>query len=446
MPDQPDRSEGDINLSPRRRAWTEKNLDETTRAILEEDSRYFLHQSLSTPCLDVVTGADGSCLSTASGKRLLDFHGNSVHQVGYGHPRVIEAIKRQLDTLPFCPRRYTNEPAIALAKTLADRASGNLGKILFAPGGTAALGMALKLMRKTTGRFKTVSWWDSFHGASLDAISIGGEAVFRKGIGPLLPGCIHVPPPAPPGSAFGVKSTNAMASTDYVEYVFETEGDIGAFIAEPIRCTAVCQPPPGYWPRVREICDRHGALLIFDEIPTCLGRTGKFFACEHTGVAPDILVIGKGLGGAVFPMAAMIAREDLDVAGDIALGHYTHEKSPVGAAAALAAIEVIDEENLLLRANELGAYALGRLRTMQRQYALIGDVRGVGLLLGVELIRASRPACDEAEAVLYACLERGLSFKVSCGSVLTLAPPLTISQEEMNNALDILETAISALT
>ncbi|MEE8212531.1 MAG: aminotransferase class III-fold pyridoxal phosphate-dependent enzyme, partial [Acidiferrobacterales bacterium] len=189
------RSEGELNISPLRQAWHDEQLDQETRDWLAEDAKYFLHQSLSTPCLDVLAGSKGSYLEDLQGKRFLDFHGNNVHQVGFGHPRVVQAIREQMETLPFCPRRYTNIPAIKLAQKLTALAPGDLNKVLFAPGGTAAIGMALKLARLATGRFKTVSMWDSFHGASLDAISVGGEAIFRDGIGPLLPGTEHVPPP-----------------------------------------------------------------------------------------------------------------------------------------------------------------------------------------------------------------------------------------------------------
>ena len=188
------RSEGDLNLSPRREAWQHDHVDDQTRRWLELDSRYFLHQSLSTPCLNVLAGCTGATLEDLQGNRILDFHGNSVHQVGFGHPRVIDAVKQQLDALPFCTRRYTNIPAIQLAQRLAELAPGNLGKVLLAPGGTSAIGMALKLARAATGRFKTVSMWDAFHGASLDAVSVGGEAIFRNNAGPLLPGTEHVPP------------------------------------------------------------------------------------------------------------------------------------------------------------------------------------------------------------------------------------------------------------
>jgi 4-aminobutyrate aminotransferase len=187
----PERAEGDINLSPRRQAWAEQHINADTRALLAEDEQYFLHQALSTPCLNVLEGSDGIYLHDSQGREIMDFHGNSVHQVGHGHPRVIEAIKVQLDQLPFCPRRYTNQVAIDLARKLVELAPGDLNKLLFAPGGTLAIGMALKLARYATGRHKTISMCDSFHGASLDAISIGGEALFRKDVGPLLPGSEH---------------------------------------------------------------------------------------------------------------------------------------------------------------------------------------------------------------------------------------------------------------
>ena len=432
----PDRSEGDVNISSLRRQWGERELDDATRELLDADERFFMHQALSTPCLDALRATNGSCLETLGGRRLLDFHGNSVHQVGYGHPRVIQAIKHQLDALPFCPRRYTNQTAVALARKLAELAPGNLNKVLLAPGGAEAVGIALKLMRLATGRYKTISWRDSFHGATLDTISIGGEAIFREGMGPLMPGAIHVPPPT---------AADTRADVEQIERIMREEGDVGAVVAEPVRCTAVCAPPEGYWRAVRALCDKHGALLIFDEIPICLGRTGRMFACEHEGVAPDILVIGKGLGGGVFPLAAIVAREDLDVAGHAALGHYTHEKSPVGAAAALAAIEVIEEEGLVERARALGESTLARLHAMMGRHPLMADVRGLGLLIGIELLRGGEPAADEAEAVMYEALSRGLSFKVSCGNVLTLTPPLTISDAEMDEALGILDESLGAV-
>jgi 4-aminobutyrate aminotransferase len=437
-------SEGDLNISPRRQAWQDANLDAETQRWLAEDARYFLHQSLSTPCLDVLSGCAGPYLQNLQGRRILDFHGNSVHQIGFGHPRVIEAIQEQMQTLSFCSRRYTNIPAVKLAKKLVELAPGSLGKILLAPGGTSAIGIALKLARMATGRFKTISMWDSFHGASLDAISVGGEAIFRQGMGPLLPGTEHVPPPDPRHCPWGCGGECTLKCADYVEYVLQKEGDVAAVIAETVRSVPFI-PPKDYWKRIRGACDRYGALLILDEIPNCLGRTGKMFTVEHYGIEPDMLVIGKGLGGGIFPLAALIVRESLDIAPDRALGHYTHEKNPVACAAALATIEVLEQEQLLENARALGDYALTRMHAMKQEHLVVGDVRGLGLLMGMELMKdrqTGERAGNLAEEVLYRALSKGLNFKLSMGNIITLAPPLNITREQIDQAFDILDACL----
>ena len=428
-------SEGDVNLSPRRKAWQDGNVGAGARALLEEDARYFLHQSLSTPCLTAIRSASGIWLETVDGERIMDFHGNSVHQLGHGHPRVVEAAKRALDELPFSPRRYTNEYAVRLAKKLS--VLSGLEKVLFAPGGAEAIGVALKLARLATGRHKTISMWDSFHGASLDAISLGGEALFRSGIGPLLSGTEHVQPCDPRHCNFGCGGSCSLRCADYVEYVLAKEEDVAAVVVETVRSTDVPIPPRDYYRKLRAAGARHGALRILDQIPVCLGRTGTMFAFEPYGIVPDMVVLGKGLGGGVFPMAALVARAGLDIAPERALGHYTHEKSPVGCAAALAALQVIEDEKLLERSRRLGERALSRLRGMKHR-ALV-DVRGIGLLLAMEV---SDP--EIADETLYRSLERGLSFKVGQGNVLVLAPPLVISETDLERALDIVQESLGA--
>ncbi len=441
------KSEGDINISPQREAWQKKHLDGNSRALLEEDARYFLKQSLSTPCLNTMQGCEGIYIEDLQGRRYMDFHGNNVHQVGFGNPEVIAAIKNQLASLSFCTRRYTNQVAVDLARKLAEIAPGPLNKSLFCPGGAEAVGIALKLARIDTGRHKTISMWDSFHGATLDTISIGGEAVFRHNMGPLLPGAEHVPPADEYRCVFGCHERGGcdLVCAEYVEYILEKEGDIAAVIAEPIRSTPYI-PKPEYWQKIRKACDKHGALLIFDEIPHALGRTGEMFTFQNFGVTPDIVVLGKGLGGGIIPLAGVIASEHLDVAADRALGHYTHEKSPVACAAALATIEYVEKNKLVEHSRKLGAYSLNRLNEMKERHALIGDVRGLGLFLGIELVKDRKTrerATEEAEAVMYACLSKGLSFKVTMGNILTLTPALVITREEMDQALDIVETCIA---
>ncbi len=440
-------TEGDVNISPKRKKWQEKHIDAEARVLLKEDARYFLKQSLSTPCLNALRGCEGVYIEDLQGRRFMDFHGNNVHQVGFANPVVISAIKKQLDELSFCTRRYTNQVAVDLAKKLTQLAPGDLNKVLFCPGGTGAIGIAMKLARLATGRHKTISMWDSFHGASLDAVSIGGEAVFRQNIGPLLPGTEHAPPPDEYRCIFGCSKRGGcdLSCAKYVEYILEKEGDIAAVISEPIRSTPYI-PKPEYWQTIRRACDRHGALLIFDEIPHALGRTGKMFTFENFKVIPDIVVIGKGLGGGILPLAAVIAREDLDIAGHQALGHYTHEKNPVTCAAALAAIEYIEKQNLVDHARELGEYTLQRLIDFKNKHPMIGDVRGIGLFLGIELVKdriGRERACDEAESVMYAALSKGLSFKLTMGNILTLTLALTITKDEMDEALDIIDACIT---
>ena len=440
--------EGESNTSAARRSWQQAAGGARSRELLERDASVFMHQSLSTPCASAVVRAEGIWLHDSDGRRVMDFHGNSVHHIGYGHPRLVRAIADQLDDLPFSPRRYTNEPAVALAERLASLAPDPLGKCLFATGGSDAIEIAIRIARAATGRFKTVSFWDSFHGAGFGASSVGGEATFRSGIaGPLLPGAEHVAPFAcyrcPYGHA-GPESCG-LACADMLRYVLEREGDVAAVIAEPMRAIPYVAPA-GFWKQVRKACTEFGALLIFDEIPAGLGKTGRFFAFEHEEVVPDIVVLGKALGGGILPISAVIASRELDVCGDYAIGHYTHEKNPVTARAALTTIDIIEEERLVDNAARLGGLAMDRLAQLAAASIIIGDIRGRGLLLGVDIVEDCQsrvPATSLAEKILYGCLDRGLSFKISMGSVLTLSPPLTIKQDQLEAALDILAEIIT---
>ena len=439
-----ERVEGDTNLSPLRAAFQQECLDGATHDLLAEDAEYFLHQSLSTPCLNALVEAEGVYLHDVSGRKIMDFHGNGVHHVGFRNPDVVQAVKDQLDVMPFCTRRYTNQRAVDLARKMREITPGNLGRVLFAPGGTSAIGMAMKLVRIATGRYKTISMWGSFHGASLDVISVGGQSLFSDGLGPLLPGAIHIRPPEANDCPFHCEKQCNASCADYVRHIMENERDVAAVIAEPIRWSTVTVPPAEYWQQIREACDRYGAMLIFDEIGTALGRTGKMYAFEHFGVVPDVVVLGKGFGGGVMPLAGIVARDDLNVAQDRAIGHYTHEKNPSSCAAGLATIEYIQQHNLVQHAADLGRYTIDQLRSMQERIPCIRDVRGAGLLIGVELQDTDTygPAPALAERVMYNAMREGMSFKVSAGTVLTLCPPLVITQQQMDEALEILAVSI----
>jgi 4-aminobutyrate aminotransferase len=321
-----------------------------------------------------------------------------------------------------------------------------LKKCLFAPGGSDAVEMAMKLSMGYTNRFKMLSFWDSFHGAGFGAISVGGEAIFRGQVS-LLSGMSHVAPPDCYRCPYGQKGPDCcnLECAAMVRYILEKEGDVAAFIAEAIRSVPFI-PPYAYWTEVRKACDDCGTMLIIDQIPQGLGKTGRWFSSDHYDLVPDIIVLGKALGGGILPLAAIIAREKMDVLGDRAIGHYTHEKNPVLAAAGLATIQVIEEEHLVDNSRIQGQYALKRMEEMKELHPLIGDVRGKGLVLGVELVKDRKTkerATDQAEQVLYKCLAKGLSFKITMGNVITLYPPMITTRSQMDEALNILEESIN---
>ncbi len=421
---------------------------EATRDLVERDARVFFHQAGSTPCLSAARKAEGVWLEDADGHRFMDFHGNSVHHLGYGHPRLVAAVKAQLDALPFTPRRFTDAPAVELAEKLTSLWPGRPGKVLLATGGSDAVEIALKIARVATGRHKTVSFYESYHGSGFGAVSLGWRARDRARIGPLLAGPMHVRPFYRRSGEAGAAPTDdeswARASLAEIETALGGQ-EFAALFAEPVRSTPHV-PPAWFWPEVRALCDRAGTLLAFDEIPTGLGKTGRMFVSEHFGVAPDITVLGKALGGGLLPIAATVARADLDVAPDLPLGHYTHEKNPVTARAALTTLEIIEQDGLVEHAQHLGARALARLEEIASPYPDVRQVRGLGLLMAVEFGAAEDTGRDPgatAEAIMYRALAKGLSVSATEGRGITLSPPLVTTEDELDAALDIVAEALA---
>jgi 4-aminobutyrate aminotransferase len=436
-----------------RAEWYGRPLSDTARDLLDRDAAVFIRQDGSTPCLNAVAKAEGVWLEDVDGRRVMDFHGNSTHHIGYGHPRLKAALKDQIDDLPFTPRRYTSAPAIALAERLvALSPHRGDGKVLFATGGSDAIEIALKLARVRTGRYKTLAFFDSYHGHGYGAVSAGGSGTDRtQRIGPLLPGGLLVPPFNCSACAYGFERSAAgtppaescgTMCARMLRYALEREGDIAAVIAEPIRSTPHV-PPPGFWPAVRRACDEFGAMLIFDEIPTGLGKTGRLFTSEHQGVKPDITVLGKSLGGGMLPLAAVIADAGFDIAPELSLGHYTHEKNPLTTRAGLTTLEIIEEEGLVEHASSLGDRTMARLAEMAERNPAIGRAEGAGLLIGVEILgEDGRRSKARADRAMWRAFSLGLNLKSKDGT-LVLNPPLTISNAEMERALQIVEEAIA---
>nr|WP_320146975.1 aspartate aminotransferase family protein [uncultured Anaeromusa sp.] len=438
--------EGDVNSGRLREQWLVGLNAESIKA-LQEDEAVFMRQSMSTPCLQSLVRADGCYIYDQDGKRYLDFHGNSLHQVGYRNPDVLSAVTEQLGTLPFIPRRYTADIAVRAAKALIEATTSKDFKVLFTPSGTAAVGLALKIARKVTGKHKVISLWEAFHGASLDCISVGGEYVFTKELGPLLPGCIKAIPYNAYRNLLHSSCPERVADfcLDYLEYIFQNEGDIGAVLLEPIRATDIHVPPRSYFQRLKQMCEHYQALLIFDEIPTALGRSGEFYVHQNFGVEPDLLVLGKGLGGGVVPQAAVLIKKCYDQCSDVSLGHYTHEKPAAGCAAICAAVGYIKEHQLLENCRHQSVFAKQAAAILSERYVCIGDVRICGLLISFELVKDRTTKEKDsvlAEKILYYCLEKGLSFKLAAGNCITWHPPLIVTEEQLSSAFQIFEEAI----
>lgn len=438
--------QGDVNNTPLREEWI-RELNEETRYWLEEDANYFLHQALSTPVMNVLQKTEGAWIEDLQGKRYLDLHGNGVHNAGFSNPAVIFAVMQQLtNKLAFTPRRYTNIPVIKLAKKLVELSPPELTRVLFCPGGSEAIEMAVTLAKQVTGRWKTISYWDSYHGNGFQASSIGGEEHFSNGQGPMVPGAFHVEFPNYYRNPWGLTDTDAIDDTyiRQIEIILRRHSDMAAIIAEPISATPVV-PSLNYWQRLRQICDEHGILLIFDEIIEGLGRTGKWFACEHF-VTPDVLVLGKSLGGGLLPFAGILTREKYNVLQHRSIGHYTHEKNPLCATAGLAAIEYLEANNLVNQAAENGQYLMHRLTELKNEFPVIGQVAGRGLHIGVDLVEdpvSKTRAVQYAEQIMYYCLRQGIAFKIIEGNILTMRPALTITKAECDFIVETLSRAFS---
>tara|TARA_E500000318_G_scaffold30558_1_gene30342 strand:- start:2522 stop:3751 length:1230 start_codon:yes stop_codon:yes gene_type:complete len=401
-------------------------------ALETRDASAFLHQAGSTPVDHVFVTCEGAWATDETGHRFLDFHGNSCHNIGYRHPKLIAALKEQLDTLSFTPRLFTSEPPVELAEMLAACWPYGPAKVLLGVSGADAIEMALKLAYIATGRTSTVAFDGSWHGAALGALSVGGTAGERNGL-PALEGCHHAPSYWPRRQGEDPE-TCARGSFDGLKKIFEGD-QIAALIAEPVRSTGQAAPD-WFWPEVRTLCDRAETLLIFDEIPTGLGKTGRLFASEHTGIAPDVTVLGKSLGGGVLPLSAVIARTELDVAGHLGIGHYTHQKNPVLARAGIETLRIIEAENLVTSSAVKGRGALTVLERMIEEIPAYEVATGLGLSMAVA---CSNPG--QLKALKDACYRLGLNTGATDGRLLTLSPPLTISGDELAKATDILRHA-----
>lgn len=400
----------------------------------------------------VVEKASGAIITDVNGREYLDcFAGISVINAGHCNPQVIAAAKAQMEKLVHCSSYlYHVQPVADLAERIAHIAPRGLTKTFFGNGGAEAIEGAMKLARLYTGKHEFISLHASFHGRSWGTLSITGNMGRKKRGGPYAPGVAFAPAPYSYRSQWCNDPEEcgrqcAKAIEDVIR--FTTSGDVAAFIAEPVMGEGgIIVPPLNYFKEAKEVLDQHGILFIADEVQSGFARTGKMFAIEHYGVEPDILVTAKGIADG-FPLSAFTTRPEIAAAFKPGDHLSTFGGNPVSCAAALANIEFMEKENLPARAAETGNYARKRLRELQKQNPLIGDVRGLGLMIGVELVKDEKltPASAEAEAIRNAFLRQGILVGVGgvYGNVIRFQPPLIITKQQIDQAIDALATALS---
>ncbi len=392
----------------------------------------------------------GAELWDVDGRRYLDcFAGISVVSTGHSHPRVVDAAREQMERFIHCGTYLYQVPIVGtLAERLAEVTPGRLEKTFFSNSGAEAVEGAMRLARAFTGRSEFIALETGFHGRTNATLAVTGNRKRKQHGGPYLGGVSFAPAPHPTRCrTCGGRCT--LRCADAVEDVinYHTSGDVAAFIAEPILGEAgIVVPPPGYLRRVKEILDRHGILLIVDEVQTGFGRTGRMFGVEHFGVEPDIMTMAKGIASG-FPLGGFIARPE--IAESFHPGEHlsTFGGNPVACAAALATLEVIADEHLCENSARLGEWLLGRLTTLSDAHPGIGEVRGRGLMIGVELVEdrdTMAPAGQRAVQVRTACRELGLIVGVGgfFGNVVRIQPPLVITEEQLEEAAGVLDEAL----
>ncbi|MGD0267343.1 MAG: aspartate aminotransferase family protein [Candidatus Methylomirabilota bacterium] len=411
----------------------------------------------------VVDRAEGNYFYDSSGKQYLDFSSQFVFSnLGHADERMAEAISRQVRRLESAASPFATEPKARLAKLLAEITPGDIVKSYFSTSGAEATEGAIKLARMATGREKIISRWGGYHGSTFGAMAISND--YRNwACEPSIPSVVHCLGPYCYRCPFGATYPSCdVLCAKHVEEVVRFEGRekrVAAFISEPIvGANGIIVAPDGYWQRIREICDKYGMLLMVDEVMTGFGRTGKWFAIEHWDVVPDVIAMAKGITAGYVPLGATSMREWVAKAFESKqwVHGHTYSGHTLAMAAAVAAIEIYKSDGLIQRAAELGAHLMERAQELQEKHQSIGDVRGKGLFVGLELVKdrktkepihdpwfeGPRPPTAKMR-VLGQALQEGVYCLPGQTSVIMLAPPLTITKDEIDYAMDVFNKALA---
>lgn len=422
------------------KSWVFDRASRKERDIISRDETTIMPQAGTSPPLMAIRRAEGLWLEDESGRLIMDLNGSNCHNLGHRHSRIIKAIGNSNKHLAFVPRGLTAGPVVDFAHELLKHWPGGEGRVFMVPGGSAAVELAILLTRAATGRSKIVSFMDSYHGRSVGAISISGARRGRSGrFGTLLPDCLFVPPfwpfqDEPRTEAFLQKA--ARRSLGALSSLFQQEAPIGALFAETIR-NGAWRPPGWYWPEVRELCDRHDVLLVSDEIPTGLGKSGRLFNTMHWDVRPDVTLVGKSLGGAMLPVAAVIASAALNRTGDLDLGYYTHERSPLLASVGHEYLRIVHEGHLVEKAASMESELVEALTTAISAHVPIRHARATGMMLSVDIGLDSEAVAARgarANALRLALIENGIFPILAQGGTLTFSFPLISTPENISDA------------
>lgn len=429
----------------------EDYLRRDERHIAKANSRYF---SI------VADRAFGSYLWDVNGKRYLDFAmGIAVNNVGHCHPEVVEATRNQIGKLIHCSSVTHHTLNVQLAEKLAEISPGNLDCVFFNNSGGEAVDAALKLARFASGRPNIVAFNGSFHGRTLLATALtSSKSHYREGYEPLPSGVFHVEHPycyrCPVGKNPQSCSMECFDQFDRLFKHFVKPDSVAAIVLEPLLGEGGVVPPAAgynrgenYLQRLRNLCDQHGILLVFDEVQTGFGRTARWFACQNWDVAPDIMIMAKGIASG-FPMAGVIADKQLMDKWTAGRHGSTYGGNPVACAAALTSIAIIERDNLLENARKMGAILAEHLRNFQQRFSFIGDVRGIGLMLGMEMIDGKgQPDGARLNRFVSECADRGLLL-LDCGEkdhVVRLTPALNVNESEIAEAVEIMDQSLRAI-
>jgi 4-aminobutyrate aminotransferase len=424
------------------------------RAIVDRDAEWTSTCYIKEYPL-VVSRGKGVMVEDVDGNRYLDFMaGIAVSSTGYGHPKVVAAVKDAADRfLHICGGDFYYESMAALCERLAKVAPGHAKKRVFLTNsGTEAVEAAIKLARHATRRTAIIAFRGAFHGRTTGAVTLtSSKARQHAGFGPLLPDVHHVPFAYRYRCQFCADEPACnRGCIDVIEKELFTRHldpkDVAAIFVEPIQGEGgYIVPPAGYLPALRELCDRHGILLVADEVQSGVGRTGKMFACEHEGVEPDILLTAKGLGSGM-PIGAMISKESITTWESGSHGS-TFGGNPVCCAAALATLDLV-EGGLMANAARMGERVLARATSLKEKHHCIGDVRGRGLMVGIEFVkdRATRePAGQLVHDLVQRAFRQGLLLLGAGKSTLRLAPPLVVDQNDVDTAMDMIDACLAEL-